>query len=186
MGKQDQARRTHRLAEGFPWTQVGPDIDGEAAGDESGFLVAMSAAGDRVAIGARYNDGNSAYSGHVRIYDWYGSTWTQAGQDLDGEAAGDYSGWSVAMSADGKRMAIGATYNDGNDSYSGHVRIYDWYGSTWSQVGLDIDGEAYGDGSGISVAMSADGRRVAVGAANNGINSQGHVRVYEVCGLQYL
>ena len=39
------------------WTQLGQDIDGEVAGDESGRSVTMNAAGDRVAIGAHYNDG---------------------------------------------------------------------------------------------------------------------------------
>ena len=35
------------------WVQVGADIDGETAGDESGSSVAMNAAGDTVIIGAR-------------------------------------------------------------------------------------------------------------------------------------
>ena len=39
------------------WVQVGADIDGETAGDESGLSVAMNAVGDTVIIGAR-NDGN--------------------------------------------------------------------------------------------------------------------------------
>jgi hypothetical protein len=46
--------------------------------DLSGYSFDMSAAGDRVAIGAPYNhegiDGNGPESGHVRIYDWDGST----------------------------------------------------------------------------------------------------------------
>ena len=45
------------------WVQVGADIDGETADDESGWSVAMNAAGDTVIIGARLNDGN----GDVRV-----------------------------------------------------------------------------------------------------------------------
>ncbi len=37
-------------------TQVGGDIDGEAAGDQSGRSVAINAAGDRIAIGANLNN----------------------------------------------------------------------------------------------------------------------------------
>ncbi|MFN5603463.1 MAG: hypothetical protein ACK49V_02810, partial [Actinomycetes bacterium] len=37
---------------------------------------------------------------------------SQIGLDIDGEAAGDESGLSMAMSADGSRVAIGAIYND--------------------------------------------------------------------------
>ncbi|MDC1063604.1 hypothetical protein OAQ16_04095, partial [Flavobacteriales bacterium] len=38
----------------------------------------------------------------------------QIGLDIDGEAADDYSGYSVSISSDGNTVAIGAPYNDGN------------------------------------------------------------------------
>jgi len=44
----------------------------------------------------------------VRVYAESGGTWTQVGADIDGEAAGDWSGYSVSMSSDGTRVAIGA------------------------------------------------------------------------------
>ena len=153
-------------------TQIGLDINGEAAEDRSGYAVALSADGSRVAIGAPNNDSNGSYSGHVRIYDWTGSSWVQAGADIDGYAPGDQSGSSVALSADGSRVAIGAPYNDGNTGNTGdnrgHVRVYDWTGSAWVQVGADIDGEAADDFSGGSVALYADGSRVAIGATEIG------------------
>jgi len=165
------------------WTQTGGDIDGEAAGDWSGRSVAMSADGSRVAIGANSNDNvNGSDSGHVRVYTLTGNTWTQTGGDIDGEAASDFSGWSVAMSADGSRVAISARLNDGvKGSDSGHVRLYTLTNNAWTQTGGDIDGEAAGDQSGYSVAMSADGSRVAIGAnKNDGTGSDsGHVRVYQ-------
>ena len=61
----------------------------------------MNAVGDRVAIGAVGNDGNGSVAGHVRIYAWNGNSWTQQGQDIDGEAAYDGSGTSVSMNAAG-------------------------------------------------------------------------------------
>ena len=73
--------------------------------------------------------------GHVRIYEWSGSFWSQLGIDIDGEAAGDAFGWSVSMDSDGNRVAIGAHTNDGNGTDAGHVRIYEWSGSSWSQLG---------------------------------------------------
>ena len=45
------------------WVQVGADIDGETAGDDSGRSVAMNAAGDTVIIGAPSNDGNGIRCG---------------------------------------------------------------------------------------------------------------------------
>jgi hypothetical protein len=167
------------------WTQVGQDIDGEVASDHSGTSVSLSSDGTRVAIGAPYNDANGTSSGHTRIWEWNSgtSTWTQMGQDIDGEATYDESGYSVSLSSDGTRVAIGARLNDANGSNSGHTRIWDWNGSNWIQLGQDIDGEASGDNSGYSVSLSSSGNRVAIGAPwNYGVNGNysGHVRVYDL------
>ena len=169
------------------WTKRGIDIDGEAAGDQSGFSVSLSSDGNTVAIGANQNDGNGSNSGHVRIYDWNGSSWTQRGNDIDGEAAGDQSGYSISLSSNGNTIAIGAPYNDGNGSNSGHVRIYDWNGSSWTKRGNDIDGEAISDQSGFSVSLSSNGNTIAIGANlndGNGSNS-GHARIYDWNGSSW-
>ena len=79
MSKQSQAMRvlgviiltTLMLFNGGPvhaQTQLGSDIDGEAAGDNSGVAVSLSDDGLIVAIGAIYNDGNGADAGHVRVF----------------------------------------------------------------------------------------------------------------------
>ncbi len=163
------------------WKQLGADIDGEATDDFSGREVCMSSDGSVVAIGARGNDENGSLSGHVRIYQNIGGTWTQIGDDINGEAEGDNSGWAVSLSADGSTVAIGAFGNDGNGSDAGHVRIYQNNSGTWTQIGEDIDGEAENDQSGWSVSLSADGLVVAVGAQRNSGNglSSGHVRIYQ-------
>ena len=161
--------------------QIGVDIDGEAAGDESGYSVSLSSDGTRVAIGAYGNDGAGTAAGHVRIYEYSAGSWTQLGVDIDGEAASDESGFSVSLSSDGSRVAIGAYKNDGNGTDAGHVRIYEYSAGSWTQLGVDIDGEAASDESGFSVSLSSDGSRVAIGAYKNDGNGTdaGHVRIYE-------
>jgi hypothetical protein len=129
----------------FAQTQLGADIDAEKFNDFLGHAVSLSADGTKLAIGAPGNDGNGAGSGHVRVYQWAGSAWVQQGADIDGEAAGDNSGFSVSLSADGTKLATGGTGNDGNGSNSGHVRVYQWNGTAWVQQGADIDGEAAED-----------------------------------------
>ena len=165
------------------WDKKGSDIDGEAVSDNSGVSVSLSSDGTIVAIGANGNDGNGTSAGHVRIYEWNSgsSSWDKKGSDIDGEAASDYSGFSVSLSSDGTIVAIGAYGNDDNGSISGHVRVYKWNGSAWAKRGNDIDGEAAYDYSGRSVSLSSDGTIVAIGAyANDGNGtSAGHVRIYE-------
>ncbi len=164
---------------GSSWTKVGDDIYGESEYDESGNSVSLSADGSRVAIGARYNDGNGSNSGQVRVYDWSGSSWTKVGADINGGAADDYSGWSVSLSADGSRVAIGAT---GYYYSSGNATVYSWSGSSWTIMGLPMVG-AIGDEFGTSVSLSSDGTRVAVGAAAP--STRGYVKVFEYSGSSW-
>lgn len=158
------------------WWKLGNDIDGEAAGDHFGSAIAVSADGDRVAVGAFGNDGNGAESGHVRVYELNDTTWEQVGSDIDGEATGDSSGYAVALSADGNRLAIGAPHNDGNGLKSGHVRVFDWRNGRWEQAGVDIDGDQLGDKFGWAVSFSVDGNTLAVGAPG-AQSGNGHVYI---------
>lgn len=179
---------------GNMWVKVGDDIDGEAAGDRSGISVSLSSDGNVVAVGAYRNNGMGSGildAGHVRVYSWNDSTWVQVGDDIDGEAVDDQSGGSISLSADGSRIAIGALGNSGNGISAGNVRIFDWNGSAWIQIGGNIDGEAAFDGFGVSLSLSADGNRIAVGALrNDGIDSTiidaGHVRVYDWDGNDWI
>ena len=167
-------------------TQIGADINGEAASDSSGYSVSMSSDGYIVAIGALNNDGNGNNSGQVRVYVWNSATseWIQRGQDINGEASSDQSGYCVSLSADGSVVAIGAPNNHAPDYvyYTGQVRVYDWNSGAleWVQRGVDIDGEAEYDLSGWSASLSADGNVIAIGAPQNDDNgnNSGHVRVY--------
>lgn len=168
------------------FTQIGSDIDGEAAHDASGLAISLSADGTILAIGAPANDGNGTDSGHVRVYQYIEGSWMQIGTDINGEAEEDYSGGSVSLSADGSILAVGAIGNDGNGTDSGHVRVYQNIGGVWTQIGADIDGEAMEDGSSKAVSLNDDGSVVAIGAYFNDGNgtSSGQVRVYRnVAGL---
>jgi hypothetical protein len=167
---------------GNAWAKKGNDIDGEALGDKAGFSVSMPDA-NTVAVGAIENRGtfaDTSKAGHVRVYNWNGTNWLKKGTDIDGEAIGDNSGWSVSM-PDANTVAIGAPYNSANGKglYTGHVRIFAWNGSAWAQKGSDIDGEATGDNSGYSVSMP-DPNTIAIGAYwNSGkVNAAGHTRIY--------
>ncbi|MCF6768610.1 FG-GAP repeat protein, partial [Thiotrichales bacterium 19S11-10] len=121
--------------------QLGNDIDGEAASDQSGWSVATNEDGSIIAVGAKNNDGTGSNAGHVRLYQYNGTTWNQLGSDIDGELAADESGYSIDLSQDGLTVAIGAPQNDGNGGASGHVRVYDYVGTDWVQRGVDLDGE---------------------------------------------
>ena len=67
--------------------------------------VSLSKDGNTLAIGAKAHDNAK---GHTRVFKWNGSAWASMGAEIDGQAAGDESGYSVSLNADGTKLAIGA------------------------------------------------------------------------------
>lgn len=167
--------------DGLAWVQKGIDLDGDVAWDRYGYSVSINANGSVIAVTSRRTNNSQ---GHVRVFEWDGTSWVQNGLDIFGEAAQNSSGHATSLSADGNTIAIGAPFNTGNGTNAGHVRVYFWNGTVWSQVGADIDGEATMDRSGWAVSLTPDGSSVAIGANYNaaiGVEG-GHVRVYQFCG----
>jgi len=169
------------------WNQLGNDINGETETEASGRRVSMSADGNTIAIGAQFNDNNGTDSGTVRVYSWNDSSWMQMGNDIDGEDEFDQSGESISLSDDGTILAIGAPFNVVNGNFSGHTRVFAWNGTSWEQMGLDLDAENAEDKSGFSVSINSSGNIVAIGAPyNDNIeNDAGQVRVYEWNGAAW-
>ncbi|MDB9790824.1 cadherin-like domain-containing protein [Gammaproteobacteria bacterium] len=165
-----------------------------------GVAVAMSSDGSTVAaLAPGYNE-NGDRSGQVRVFDYANGQWMQHGNVINGEAAGDHliETGTLALNSDGSRLIIGADLNDAGSIDTediGHARVYRYNSEctsstcaevdTWIQVGEDIDGESFKDRSGSSVGISADGKKVIIGAlcndgdANNNVDCRGHARVYE-------
>ena len=110
--------------------------------------------------------------------------WIQVGATLDGAVAGDNFGFAVALSGDGAIVAGGAPLNDGNGDGAGHVRVFLYNNksnateeSSWIQLGQDLEGIAFYDDFGSSVALSRDGDVVAAGAITEP-GGKGYVKVF--------
>lgn len=176
---------------GNRWNQLGADLDGIGSRDSYGQAVSMSLDGNRIAIGGaghgdRFDEGDDA--GHVQIFDWNGTIWTQVGEDINGVEHGDFAGEAVDLSADGDRVLIGATGWDGTGEGPGRARVYEWNGATWAQLGETLVGEAPGDNFGEGAAISDDGQRIIIGARFNvnGGEAAGHAQVFEWDGIAWV
>ena len=171
------------------------------ANDWFGYSVALSADGSTLAVGAygeasattgingNQADNSAPEAGAVYVYTRSGSTWgQQAYIKASNTNANDWFGQSVALSADGSTLAVGAwseassatgingTQADNSASGAGAVYVYTRSGSTWNQQAyIKASNSDVGDHFGWSVALSADGSTLAVGAhgessAATGIN----------------
>ena len=148
--------RVYKL-NGNSWDLMGSDLDGVAANDGFGYSVSLSKDGNILAVGSKAHDNDK---GHTRVFKWNGSAWAQMGADIDGQAAGDESGYSVSLNADGTKLAIGAP--EANTA-KGEVRVFQWNGSAWVLFVSDIEDAVSGAKFGNSVQLNDLGNRVAIG-----------------------
>lgn len=155
------------------WNQIGSDIDGELASEQSGVSVSLSSNGNIIAIGASLSPSFSR--GRVRVFENQSGTWNKIGNDIDGGAFYQL-GSSLELSSNGNIVAIGAT------GQTGRVFIYENQSSIWTQIGTTINGDTAGDLFGVSVSLSSDGSIVAIGVRqdDNAANNAGLVRVYDL------
>ena len=169
------------------WNQLGADIDGLVANEQSGTSNDLNADGTVLIVGAPRAMDNGIMKGKARIFAWNGTNWIQRGDEIIGTNQGDVFGEAVSISSDGNTIAIGAP-GFLNPSYlgptgpNGYTRIFEWNGTSWTQKGNDINGEAPNDVAGSSISLNANGNRIAIGASSNdGANgsSSGHCRIYE-------
>jgi hypothetical protein len=154
--------------------------------------VSLSDDGNILAIGdynAIVNDSNGnkiSSAGRVRIFQYVpasstvrASSWVQLGSDINGKAINEFSGLSISLSGDGKTVAIGAHQNNDTRIAAGNVRVYQYDGSDWNQVGEDIVGRITYAELGEQVSMSSDAMVLAV--TENGTSS---VNIYVREGVE--
>ena len=166
------------------YVPLGDSLLGDAAGDWFGGSVSFSRDGTMLAIGAPFNSQNARYSGQVKVFAWdkNASNFAQVGQSLYGKAADDRFGWSVALSSEGKTLAVGATQDYTGEP--GYTEVYGWdeVASEYKLLGQQLDGEAPDDNFGYFLALAGNGRVLAVGALGNDRNrtNSGRVEVFDM------
>jgi hypothetical protein len=146
------------------WLQVGNDIVRQemklgTAVQEFGKSLSISGGGEKVAIGSG--------DGMCGVFKLEDGVWVEVGDMWNLYSMSDsfYHPQYIALSDDGRRVAIGAeSYGEelhqfDNTDKEGVVKIFEWVGNVWTQVGDDLVGPR---GFGHTVGFSADGDIVAV------------------------
>ena len=161
---------------GEVWSQQGAKLVGAGAvgAAEQGIAVALSADGNTAIVGGHYDDLDE---GAAWIFTRSGDVWSQQGDKLVMETEENAQiGISVAMSADGK-TAVAGGWGYGN---TGIALVFSLSGGVWGQpgerlIGLPVQGISASQGR--AVAVSANGRTVAVGGPSDA-NLQGAVWMF--------
>ncbi len=162
-----------------------------SADDRFGHSIALSANGQVMAIGVPNEDDSQEDSGAVYVYVLYqGKYWTpQMFLKASNPGEGDAFGRSLALSADGRTLAVGAEEEDSNAtnatgsegdqsdnsaSDSGAVYVFKQGINTWTQEAyIKASNTGAGDRFGASLSLSADGTFLAVGAPREDSSASG-------------
>jgi hypothetical protein len=112
------------------WKQVGKDIRPDKGRSWFGADISLSADGQLLAISTTYI--RYGETGFVSVYKNVEGKWKKAIKDIDGEispertsSANNTAGWSISLSGDGKKLAVGYPHNDKNGDMAGQALVYD-------------------------------------------------------------
>jgi len=161
------------------WVRMGQGIEsGKLDWGYGSQNLAVSANGKRFAVAGMKKETGSAY---VKVMEWRDRMWEQVGDDIEDSDDCCFSEnfpTSVSLSDSGTRLVFGNSGFGpllGEEAYNpGIVRIYDWNGASWVQVGqslmIDPPNENPETWFGFSTAISAYGGRVVVAAGKGGVH----------------
>jgi hypothetical protein len=119
---------TYQLS-GAEWVKQSPTLKPPKHNSYFGHAVSLSADGTILAISTPYI--GFAKPGYVKVYNTKSGKWKEITMitDVDGvektSPANNTVGWSIALSSDGKTLAIGFPHNDENGDMAGKVMVYD-------------------------------------------------------------
>ena len=153
-------------------SQIGQDLVGENSSDLLGNAISFNEDRTIMAIGAKNYANNK---GVVKVYKNINGTWSIMGSAIVGSAINMYHGFSIDLSSNGMRLAVGIP---GYNNFKGMVRIYEYTNGTWSQMGSDLTFNQDSARFGWSVSFTADAEKIAIGAWGYN-NERGAVWFYE-------
>ncbi|VTR97992.1 FG-GAP-like repeat-containing protein [Tuwongella immobilis] len=169
----------------FQFAQTLTAADGQAD-DAFGFNLALSADGSTLVVGTFSADpGGVADAGRVIVYRQSGTSFGQiANLTAATPQAGARFGNSVAVSADGAVIAVGAfRATVSGNANAGRVDLFTRNGDTVTPLtSVNSSMVAAGDQFGNAVSLSGDGTRLAVGADQAGANDRGQVELFQRSG----
>ncbi|MFK7782024.1 T9SS type A sorting domain-containing protein [Psychroserpens sp.] len=121
-------------------------------------------------------------------FTFFGFAQVQIGSDINGESSFNNMGWDVATSGDGLTVVVGAPGNSTSAYAAGQVKVLQFDGTDWIQLGADLLGVTAEDNFGRAVDITGNGTTVVVGAQYsnaNGFNS-GSAQVFDFDGTNWV
>ena len=162
--------------DGSNWTQDAYiKASNTGFGDSFGQSVALNGQGDSLVVAANSEDTSASGSGAIYHFIRTGSGWSQPAGLLKALDASfnDFLGNQIAMSDDGSTFVVSAP-DDNSFNGTGVAYVFTRAGSSWVEISkLQASNAQVSDRFGASVAISANGNKILIGAPQEDGSSVG-------------
>ncbi|HSG69825.1 MAG TPA: FG-GAP repeat protein, partial [Planctomycetaceae bacterium] len=149
--------------------------------DSHQFGISVSISGDRMAVGAPYDNSVGDETGAVYLFEFDGLQWTFADK-LIGLDAAPFRQFGRAVDISGERLVVGAPFDDEAYPNAGAVYVFDLIAGSWTETAklLAPDNsiqQGRSDQFGWSVSLS--GNRTLVGKPGDDHTNAGGASVWD-------
>lgn len=149
---------------------------------ESTIHVSMNGDGNRIAIGYMMNYNYPGSNLENKIYEWNGNQWIQIGQTIKNLNLSPRH--YIKLNTLGNRVAIADSFPYGANPNP--LRIFEYNGSQWIQMGSTITGIIGGDYGYIDIAMNSIGDVIVQGMEGVSPEWKAIFRVYGWNGIEWV
>jgi hypothetical protein len=151
---------------GASWNSTATvELPGQSDTEQMGWTIRSNRAGTRIVTGGRFNDESGTNLGRVYVFEYSNGSWNTTPTDFEAPSGGSQFGVSVAINAEGTRIAAISYY---------HVRVYDYVSGSWQTTPTFED--YTGGTESASCSMNAAGDVIAVSRISN------YTKVYHLTG----
>ena len=162
------------------WVQLGNNLYGSEDNCFFGASISLSSDGSTLAIGEPGFNLSNNDSGQVKVFKLISGSWSQIGNNIDGDVNAVFFGNYVKLSNDGNTIAISDFNFESVPSKIGKIKVYSLNTNIWTEKGTPITNLLGDDNLQHSISLNDTGDIMAIGIPANdeiGLDS-GKVKVY--------
>ncbi len=157
--------------DGSTWNESILYASDGADGDKFGSAVAIS--GDRMVVGAVYDQDNGQFSGSIYVFEYDGSNWIETDKMIASNGMPmDIFGWRAEI--DGDRIITCGDFAD-----DGAVYVFDYDGTNWNETIITASNSQPLDNVGISIDLKGDVIVAGAPGDDDNGNSAGAAYIFE-------
>ena len=164
--------------DGANWIETSIITASDGASEDR-FGWSLDVEGDRIIVGAIYDDDSGSDSGSLYVYDWDGSNWVETKLSSSTGQVQDFLGWECSL--EGNSFIVSSDIND-----AGQIHHFELSGSTWSETIISASDGLPQDNFGSTIDFLDDRIITGTPGRDEVANLAGAVYIYDWNGSAWI